>query len=63
MKESRVKTGEYKIENSEICSANQWTGFYMIKTSVMKESRVKTGEYKIENSEIPQLQIILKVKF
>ena len=28
----------YHIETSPlICSANEWTGFYMIRTSVMKE--------------------------
>ena len=32
--------GPYHIENSlSICKANQWTGFYMIETSVMKELR------------------------
>ena len=30
--------GRYHIESSRlICSANQWTGFYMISASVMKE--------------------------
>ena len=30
--------GPYHIETSPlICKANQWTGFYMIRTSVMKE--------------------------
>ena len=30
--------GRYHIETSPlICKANQWTGFYMITTSVMKE--------------------------
>ena len=30
--------GRYHIETSPlICSTNQWTGFYMITTSVMKE--------------------------
>ena len=30
--------GRYHIETSPfICSANQWTGFYMITASVMKE--------------------------
>ena len=30
--------GSYQIETSIlICSANQWTGFYMLGTSVMKE--------------------------
>ena len=30
--------GHYHIKTSPlICSANQWTGFYMITTSVMKE--------------------------
>ena len=30
--------GRYYIETSPlICSANQWTGFYMITASVMKE--------------------------
>ena len=28
-----------------ICSANQWTGFYMIGTSVMKELKLKTEIY------------------
>ena len=32
------RRGPYHIETSPvICSANQWTGFYMIGTSVMKE--------------------------
>ena len=26
-----------RIANHEICIANQWTGYYMIGTSVMKE--------------------------
>ena len=30
--------GRYNIETSPwICSANQWTGFYMLAVSVMKE--------------------------
>ena len=30
--------GPYRIETSPlICSTNQWTGFYMVGTSVMKE--------------------------
>ena len=34
--------GRYDIETSLlICSANQWTGFYMIKASVMKELTAK----------------------
>ena len=35
--------GRYHIETSPsplICSANQWTGFYMITASVMKELTV-----------------------
>ena len=33
--------GHYHIETSPlICSANQWTGFYMITASVMKGLRV-----------------------
>ena len=36
--------GLYHIEASPmICSANQWTGFYMIETSIMKEW-MKTAE-------------------
>ena len=43
----------YHIETSPLfCIANQWTGFYMIRTSVMKESkkpektrRFVSGEY------------------
>ena len=32
--------GRYHIETSPfVCGANQWTGFYMIKASVMKELR------------------------
>ena len=31
--------GPYRIETSTlICRANQWTGFYLIGSSVMKES-------------------------
>ena len=34
--------GPYHIEtNPLICSANQWTGFYMIGTSVMKELKIR----------------------
>ena len=29
--------GRYHIETSPLSGANQWTGFYMITTSVMKE--------------------------
>ena len=33
----------YHIETSPlICSANQWTGFYMIETYVMKELKLLT---------------------
>ena len=33
--------GPYKIENNPlICRTNQWTGFYMIKTSVTKEFNI-----------------------
>ena len=32
-----IMRGPYHIETSPlICSANQWTGFYMIRTSVIK---------------------------
>ena len=35
---SFMTRGRYHIETSPlICSANQWTGFYMITASVMKE--------------------------
>ena len=34
--------GRYDIETSPlICSANQWTGFYMITASVMNELNLK----------------------
>ena len=42
--------GPYHIKASSlICSANQWTGFYMVGTSVMKESNYQTciGDVKI----------------
>ena len=44
MSEEQVKLfhdgGHYHIETSPlICSANQWTGFYMITASVMKGLR------------------------
>ena len=33
--------GRYHIETSPlICSANQWTGFYMITVSIIKELKV-----------------------
>ena len=33
-----IYEGRHNIETSQlICSANQWTGFYMITVSVMKE--------------------------
>ena len=36
--------GFYHIETSPLtCKANQWTGFYMIGTSVMKELKLKIG--------------------
>ena len=36
----------YQVEtNPLICSANQWTGFYMIGTSVMKELECRTILY------------------
>ena len=32
-----LSLGPYHMETSQlICKANQWTGFYMIRTSVMK---------------------------
>ena len=35
-------SGPYHIETSPlICTANQWTGFYMIGTSVMRKSNYK----------------------
>ena len=33
--------GPYNIDTSPVsCSANQWTGFYMIETSVIKELNI-----------------------
>ena len=33
--------GPYHMETSPlICSANQWTGFYIVGTSVMKELKI-----------------------
>ena len=38
--------GPYHIDTSPlICSANQWTGFYMIRTSVKKELRGQLQEF------------------
>ena len=38
--------GPYHIEtNSSICKANQWTGFYMIRTSVMKKLKVVSATF------------------
>ena len=38
--------GTHDIETSPlICTANQWTGFYMIRTSVMKKLQYKNIEY------------------
>ena len=40
--------GRYHIETSPlICSANQWTGFYMISTSVMKGLKISQNASKI----------------
>ena len=42
--------GPYYIETSLlICSANQWTGFYMIGTSVIKELNILTYEKSLHN--------------
>ena len=36
----------YYIETSSlICKANQWTGFYMIRTSVMKKLKVVSATF------------------
>ena len=36
----------YYIEiSSLICKANQWTGFYMIRTSVMKKLKVVSATF------------------
>ena len=41
--------GFYHIETSPLtCKANQWTGFYMIGTSVMKELKLKIGWLKVQ---------------
>ena len=38
--------GPYHIEtSSSICKANQWTGFYMIGTSVMKKLKVVSATF------------------
>ena len=40
--------GTYHIEISPlICSVNQWTGFYMIRTSIMKELRTEKSILKL----------------
>ena len=45
----------YHIETSPlICSANQWTGFYMIGTSVMKELNWLTPS---NENDIPKILI------
>ena len=53
--------GPYHIETSPlICSANQWSGFYMIGTSVMKELRI-TLIYEANFSLSTWLQSVSKV--
>ena len=52
--------GRYHIETSPlICSANQWTGFYMISASVMKELSYKHVKQK-EISRITINKILLR---
>ena len=42
--------GLYHIEPSPlICSANQWTGLYMITASVLKRLKVKVGDGLLKN--------------
>ena len=59
--------GPYHIEISPlICSANQWTGFYMIGTIVMKELMVKSSRQKFglrvfpENPSTPLFKILVR---
>ena len=40
-KNAQLFHGRYHIDTSPlICSANQWTGFYMITASIMKELKI-----------------------
>ena len=42
--------GRYNIETSQlICSANQWTGFYMITASVIKELKLVIAAMRQKN--------------
>ena len=42
------KESLYAVKSPLICKANQWTGFYMIRTSVVKELR---GDRKVQGSQ------------
>ena len=45
--------GPYHVETSLlICSANQWSGFYMIGTSVMKELNWRCGVEVISTAQL-----------
>ena len=49
--ESFFNGGSYHIEtNPLICSENQWTGFYIIGTSVMKELKDNTNQLVLVSS-------------
>ena len=37
-----VSSPSNKLENDKHINANQWTGFYMIRTSIMKELKLET---------------------
>ena len=53
--------GRYHIETSPlICSANQWTGFSMIRASVMKELTIKSE--KNFDLRIRKLESIINLK-
>ena len=56
--------GRYHIETSPlICSANQWTSFYMIWASVMKELNSLPPIWCLELRKISQENICVRVSF
>ena len=52
------------LTSSLICSANQWTGFYMITASVMKELRsyLATIFLSLINAQVSKLVKVIKLR-
>ena len=61
LKKYLLKEGPYHIETSPlICSANQWTAFYMIGTSVIKHFELKHFVKATTNTRYQQILVTQK---